>query len=259
MVFGSVALGCADARSDVDLLVVCRQVVPPVDTRRRLLASVGTDWTVANSGGENQLFPACDIGTLDDGVRAEVHYQTAPWIATVLTQVLTAGAITTEELPFRPYTLPALLQRAWVLRDSDGLVERWREQAKVYPPALQRNLLRHFVPILEEQVAELTASAAPDLGPGNCIFHLSRAWDALNSIVLAINTVYDPADRRMGQTVLPQLRYLPNDFARRITAILEGPFDAAGARRSARQLEQLANETLTLASLLEAPEGGSSL
>lgn len=246
LVFGSVASGTADSASDLDVLVVYRTAIPAIGERRRFLPTVGTDWITVDNGAQ-QLFPACDRGLLADGTRAEVHYQTAPWITAVLREVLTAGAITTERLPFRPYTLPALLQRAWVLHDGDGLVEPWREQARVYPPALQRNILDHFAPILTEQVAEFVAAAERDLGAGNCVFHLSHAWDALTSIVLAMNAVYDPADRRMHQTVIPALRVLPTDYAVRLSAILEGPFDTSGARRSARRLEQLAKETLALA------------
>lgn len=245
LIFGSVASGTADSASDLDVLVVCRTAIPPVVERRRFLPTVGTDWTTVDNGGQ-QLFPACDRGRLADGTRTEIHYQAAPWISAVLQEVLTAGAITTERLTLRPYTLPALLQRAWVLHDGDGLVERWREQARVYPPALRRNIFQHFAPILTEQVAEFVAAAERDLGPGVCIFHLSRAWDAMTSIVLAMNAVYDPADRRMHQTVIPALRVLPTDYAVRLSAILEGPFDGAGSRRSAGRLEQLAEETLAL-------------
>jgi hypothetical protein len=75
--------------------------------------------------------------------------------------------------------------------------------------------------------------------------------------VLAVNTVYDPAGWRMSQTVLPQLRFLPTDFARRITAALEGPSDAVGARRSAGQREQRTRKMGALARTLGVCEGGS--
>jgi len=243
LVIGSVATGLVDERSDVDLLVLCRSGLPPGAERAPLLAQVGTGWRFQELQA-NPLFGEADVDGLVDGVLVTVHYQTIPWIETVLAQVLEQGALTTAQMPFRPYTLPALLQRGWVLSDPDGRVGRWRERLRPFPAVLKTNLLHTFIPQLEEQRDELTAAAERDLGPRAFLFHLNWAVDALIQILYAVNEVYDPADRRTQRGVLPTLPGLPDWFLPQLTQVLQGPFDMEGARYRARLFDDLAQEAL---------------
>src|SRR6185436_7686448 len=115
LVFGSVASGHIDERSDVDMLVVCQpEIIPPAD-RTNLLSHLGEGWRFHDTSNNNPLFFDGDTDGLVEGVLVTIHYQTATWISEVLDEVLDHGAITTGKMPFRPYTLPALLQRAWLL------------------------------------------------------------------------------------------------------------------------------------------------
>lgn len=245
LVFGSVASGHVDEHSDVDILVVCEPQIISISTRQDILHSLGTEWSF-NILNENTLFADSDEG-LVDSVPISVHYQSVSWIATVLDEVLEQGAIQTSLLPFRPYTLPALLQRAWVLNDRHGKVEQWRQQSKQYPPLLKRNLLRHFMPLLHEQTEELVRSAQRNLGPMGFIFHLVRAADALRSILYAVNDIYDPADRRADQLVLPTLTNTPHNFVDRWRNVLEGPFTSSGTLHAAKEFQQLVKEVEPLA------------
>jgi hypothetical protein len=248
LVFGSVASGWVDERSDVDLLVVCRSGVPPVDERRARLSAVGSGWLFADRSDANPLFADRDSDGVVGGVQATVHYQTRPWIDSVLDQVLGAGAISTPELPFRPYTLPALLRRSWLLRDEDGFVAACRTRSEVYPTALRENICARFVPVLRSQAEDLLLCAERGLGPRPVLHHLDRATDALVSLLLALNGVYDPADKRTFQAVLPTLPWLPAGCVETLTDVLQGPFDAAGARRRATAFDRLAAEVLEAAS-----------
>jgi hypothetical protein len=232
-----------DEFSDVDLLVACRSAVPPVADRAAILSEIGSGWQY-DRRNEGSLFRVVDEDGVVNGVLVSVHYQTVPWIDTVLEAVLERGAITTEQMPFRPYTVPALLQRAWVLLDRDGDVARWCEASRTYPLLLQTNILRHFVPGLRTHVEELTRTAERDLGARNIVFFLNLAVDDLISILFALNRGYDPADRRMHTTVIPFLPYLPPGYVAAMTDILEGPFDREGARRRAQLFERLASDVL---------------
>jgi hypothetical protein len=245
LVFGSVASGQVDERSDVDMLIICRSSILPISTRERILSQIGSNWLFHKQ--YSPLFVDCDINGLVAGILVEVHYQTTSWISDVLNEVLCYGAITTEKLPFRPYTLSALLQRAWLLKDKDGTLKQWREQAQIFPKVLKLNILRHFIPILRENMAELKANAERDLGPRNFIFFLNWAVDALTSILFALNEIYDPADRRAEQTILPTLPYVPQDFIATLTEVLKGPFDKVGAFQRAQVFEGLALEVLRTA------------
>jgi hypothetical protein len=245
LVFGSVASGQVDERSDVDMLIICRSSILPISTRERILSQIGSNWLFHKQ--YSPLFVDCDVNGLVAGILVEVHYQTTPWISEVLNEVLGYGAITTEKLPFRPYTLPALLQRGLLLKDKDGTIKQWREQARNFPKVLKLNILRHFIPILHEKLAELKATAERGLGSRSFIFFLNSAVDALTSILFAVNETYDPADRRAEQTILPTLPYVPQDFISTLTKVLEGPFDKVGALQRAQAFEGLALEVLRTA------------
>jgi hypothetical protein len=182
-----------------------------------------------------------------DNVLVTLHYQKIAWIQAVLDQIISAGAITTRQLPFRPYTLAGLLQRSWLLSDKDDLVKQWRESLAIYPPALKENIIRHFKPILIEQVEELVSNAERGIGSSVFIFNLTWAIDACMSILYAINEVYDSADRRVEHTIWPHLDIAPKKFCIRLGNIMEGPFDKAAAVVKAREFKQLAKEVLELA------------
>jgi len=253
LVFGSVASGHVDEYSDVDVLVICQPEIPSLADRTSLLSSIGERWLFHDTLDDNRLFAERDTDGLIEDVLVTVHYQTASWISEVLNEVLDQGAITTEKLPFRPYTLPALLQRAWLLFDKNKLVQHWRERAIVFPRQLKLNLLRHFVPRLRENAAELKASAERSLGPRAFLFHLNWAVDAMTGILYALNEIYDPADRRAERTVLPTLHQVPRDFISQLIEILEGPFDDSGARYRAQLFGRLVGEVLEMAEVSLTP------
>ena len=104
--------------------------------------------------------------------------------------------------------------------------------------------MRQLLPVLQENTQALVESAERQLGPGLQLFFLVRAHDALKRILLAVNEVYDPADKREDLTVIPGLEWLPADFVARISYILEGPFHGRGAVERAKLFERLASEVL---------------
>lgn len=186
-------------------------------------------------------------------MRVSLHYQTVAWVNLVLRDVIEQGMISSVSMPFRAYTLPALLQRGWLVYDPNGIVTRWRERIRIFPLKLKMNILRHFVPVLREHVEDLLLTAERHLGPGTFLFLLTRATDALTSLLFAVNEIYDPADRQGEQLYLPILTKVPQDFLARLTTILQGPFDPEGAVSRAQAFARLAQETFVLAE--EAPEG----
>jgi len=152
LVFGSVALGHVDERSDVDILAICSEELVSSDERSSILARLGAGWSHNESEvefdfapGGNPLFAAGDSGGKIDDIPVEIAYQTASLIHQVLTQIVEQGVITTSQVPFRPYTLAALIQNSWVLVDKDGLVDDWRKYIASYPIALKSE---HHSPFL---------------------------------------------------------------------------------------------------------------
>jgi hypothetical protein len=58
--------------------------------------------------------------------------------------------------------------------------------------------------------------------------------------------MYDPAERHAERVILPRLKRVPARFTARLTEVLQGPFDDAGAIYRARIFEKLAADVLTL-------------
>jgi hypothetical protein len=251
-VFGSVASGLADDRSDVDLLVICRSRLIPLAARKRVLSTIGERWSFHQGPDVHDLFADQDVDGLVEEIPVTIAYQTVAWIEDVLADVVDHGAITTSKVSFRPYTMPALLLRSWVLRDPDGVVASWRDRARTYPHALRANVLQQLIPRLRDETADLVDAAERGLGPGIFLVHLTRATDALRGILLALNEVFDPADKRADQAVLPTLQRAPRNFLPILTEVLTGPFDSVGMVERAGQFHQLAEEALNLA-VLEVP------
>ncbi len=247
LVFGSVASGQIDERSDIDLFVVCRSAILPVSERQTILTTLGSGWHQQDQTQDNPLFAFRDQDGVVEGVFVTLHYQTVDWIDQVLIDVIEKGMLSTPLMPFRAYTLPALLKRGWLLQDQDGTVGRWREQIQPFPAQLQRHLLDHFIPLLHENVEELVANAERNLGPRVFLFRLNWAVDALIGMLFAVNEMYDPADRRTEHMILPTLNCVPSHFTARLTDVLEGPFDNEGARYRAHVFVQLAQEAIQLA------------
>lgn len=243
VVFGSVASGQVDTFSDIDMLVVCSEL-PSLVEREQLAVSLGL--TFINAGSDTPLFCDQDNCISKDGLELSLHYQRAEWMTAVITEVLN-GAVTTAQLPFRPYTLLGLLERGWLLTDRGGTVTAWRERLYPYPERLKQNIIRSFVPVLQESAEELLVTAQRDLGPRNIIFHLNWGVDALVSILLALNEQYDSAERRFEQAVLPRLETKPEGLDACLRDILVGPFDKKGSLHRAQIFKKLADETLELA------------
>ena len=243
LVFGSVASGEVDAASDVDIFVICHDV-PPVQTRTALISPSGL--RLEYTAHEDGLFGVVDELVHQNGLRLSLHFQRQDWLEAIVTEVL-AGAITTVNVPFRPYTLLGLLHQSQILLDKRRVVAGWLERSRTYPPRLKENLLSAFVPQLRDHAAELSETAARNLGLRTFLFHLNWGVDALTSVLLALSEQYDPASKRFESSVLPLLTHKPDDFDRRLHDILVGPFDEYGMLERARAFQMLADEVIELA------------
>ncbi len=252
LVFGSLAHGDVDERSDVNLFAVCRPEIMLVAERMRLLSQVGSDWRFGGQLNENPPFATSDTDGIVNGVPVSLHYQTASWVSNVLREVLQKGVLTTRLMPSRPSMLPALLQQGWLLLDKGKVVRKWRDQAQPFPWQLKLNLLQHYVPLLRANLEALTASAERHLGSRLFLFYLNQAVDALVSVLFAVNEVYEPGDRRAERNILLTLEKAPKDFLTRFTEVLEGPFNESGMLYRVRLFQQLAMEALNIAEAVMA-------
>ena len=239
--FGSYALGTADRHSDVDLLVLCHPSVMPVGTRQAILATLPATRCYHGQAGEmgwEEPWAAVADEVVLEAVTVDIVYQTRAWLTDVVEQVVTTGALSTSSMPFRPYTMLGLLDIGVVLYDPAGVIAGLRRRLRPYPAVLQANIVRAYEPLMMAGVAALHDYARRDIGPGAFLFHLVRVMDAMSGLLYAVNECYDPATKR-GEIALGQLPLLPEDGVRRLTGLLEGPFDAGGRRRVVAALATL--------------------
>ncbi len=244
LITGSTALGHVDERSDIDIIVITRSTIMPACERSSRLSTLGHSWQWDILTGNAIFGERADKDGVVDNKQVTVCYQTVPVVSETVSEVLNNGALSTAYMPFRPYTLIALLQRCILLVDKDDLVAGWRSQSRHYPPCLKQNIQQAFMPSLQEATDELVATAERKLGALGFLFHLNHAVDALLSLLYALNEVYDPAERRAQLVILPTLQQVPHDFINQLTDILEGPFDPIGALQRAYQFRQLVQEVL---------------
>ena len=207
--FGSVCYGVVNENSDIDLLVICQPEIPDIPQRKILLSEVGEGWEYSAYGSD--MFPVVDTHGVVNGTEVEVHYQTFAWIAQVLDEVIGQGAITSDLLPYRPYTLPGLLQRSLVLFDRDNVVEKWKNLVAEYPTALKRNLLTNETLALRRWLSEAKKLGAGEAGEKA----LREVRESATILLCAVNEVHYPEERRMEKTLLPQLTDVPSKFMQR--------------------------------------------
>jgi len=222
ILFGSGAYGVVSNRSDIDLEVVCNPEIPSRADRETLLSQIAPDWEIHAYGFENSPFPTIDTHRNVDGIKVEVHYQTAKWIDAVVTAVVEHGATTMALCSHRPYTVPALIQRGLVLFDRENFAQKWREESREYPPNLKQNILVKGIPSLQNQMISLKAliqkkSAVVDVrniqrNQRNVLYY---ALDALTTVLFAINEIYDPAQNHIEETVFPELTTIPDRLIER--------------------------------------------
>jgi predicted nucleotidyltransferase len=246
--FGSYAVGAQDNHSDIDLYVVCTPALLSAIERQTLLACIPNAVDVQlgheTPGWDNSWSLLSDTLSVA-GQRFELSYNTAMWLEAVVDKVMSDGATSLPEMPFRPYTVAGMLANAVMLYDSKGTLAGLIERLYPYPALLKENLLREFWPILHAELADLRDCAMRDIGNTAFLFHLWRACDALIQILFALNEHYDPASKR-SEGELARLTCLPKRFLVRYAQMLEGPFTSAGRRTIAGELATLVQETADL-------------
>ncbi len=229
--FGSMALGTADAQSDVDILAICDPTIPTLATRRhcfqRQPSLADLQLHRVTPGWNDPWAPQTDTFIVNH-TRYDVSYNTHTWLIHIVQGVHANGATSLPGIPFRLYTVLGLLSTAVILYDPQHIAHTLVQQTHPYPALLQTHILDEFVPIMGDGVQELRDYASRDIGNTAFLFQLFRVCDALCSVLFAINETYAPAAKRVEQR-LAHLPKLPHDFVPRYTRVLEGPF--MGAQR----------------------------
>ena len=241
VVFGSVAYGAVASHSDIDLWAICDPGIPEKGCREEALSKLVPGWKLDAFRFRDFHLRVIDLHKDVDGKEVSVGYQCVDWVEAVVSAVTERGVMGIDLCPRRPYTIPALIQRCRVIFDHDGNVEEWRHRVRKYPAALKQRILARGLPKLEQQIQTILSvdSMTDGLQEDESIEHLDRtkgrikkmgvsalksrtiddALDAAATVLFALNEVYDPKQRNLETTVLPELKEVPNQFLDRWTKI----------------------------------------
>ena len=242
--FGSYAMGTNDARSDIDLYVICRPQIPAAAQRRAALSAAGNVEELrldqAQPAWENQWCPCNDRLTLD-GIQFDVLYNTLDWVQSVVSQVKTSGAATLPQLKFRPYTFLGLLENSVILYDAEGTLCQIVAGLYPYPPALRRSLIAASLDVIHGSLEDMQDYNCRAIGNTAFLFHFWRVIDATSTLLFALNERYDPAAKRLEE-VYRRLPRLPANFLDRYNDLLETPLTPPGRRKIVAGLQALTME-----------------
>lgn len=242
--YGSVAMHMEDDWSDIDLFVLCEPAVPTEQERRDVLARV-PEVAAIEIGASSAGFDAEWVHTQDTvligGLPCDLAYNTIGWLSIVVGHVLTNGHDPLPELPFRPYTLLGLLESSLLLFDREGTLKDVLRSIRPYPSKLRVDLVSLGMTILRESLQDLRDYERRRIGNAAFAFHLNRMSDSLCMVLYALNEQYDPATKRVEQS-LAALPLLPADFLRRYEEVLSLPLDPEGRQSVMRQYELLTED-----------------
>ncbi len=257
MCIGSVAMHMVDDMSDLDLYVLCEPVVLSEQQRRDLLSCIpgvsAIEIGVSSAGFDDEWVSTQDKVRIDN-ILCDIAYNTVGWFRTIVGHVLANGNDPLPQLPFRPYTLLGLLENSMVLFDRDCVIKDLTQSIRPYPSKLRTDLVSLGMMVLKEALEELQDYQKRGIGNAAFAFHLNRISDSLCMVLYALNESYDPATKRVEQS-LKTLPKLPNDCMQRYEEVLSLPLDSLGRQRAIDQYELLIRD---LSELCEAERVGWS-
>jgi hypothetical protein len=131
-VTGSVALGIADERSDVELNLWC-EALPTIAQRAAWIASVGGE-TRSNQG---EPWPD---GTIEATFRVDGVWIEAGWMTKARFDETLRGILAAVVLGHDRLQMAWIIERAVELRTT-GLLARWRSELATYPEPLREKVI----------------------------------------------------------------------------------------------------------------------
>ncbi len=246
LLFGSRAMGWADSRSDCDLYVVCGPKIPSVTERKKILKKIkGIRRLVFESpnGNPGWIVPGDKFNF--QNYRFDCGYQKLTWLNDLLRNIRKNGPLSLPQMLHKPYTILGLLENSIVLYDKQGNIAKLLHRTRPFPPALKQNLIREGLRLCTESLAEMNDYNRRDIGNTAFLFHLTRALDAICSVLFAANEKYDPATKRV-EKFLETLTLKPTRFMNRYHKILSGPFTQQGRKQIIKTLHRLISDLTNL-------------
>jgi hypothetical protein len=224
VVAGSVARGYADQFSDIELPIFWDKL-PSDSARLEIAAALGGEFIYGYNG------PAKEDQLLIDGVQVDLWPLTIAREEEVLSAVL-------EDFSTDLGHLNALETiRTCLPLYGQGIIQGWKERARVYPDGLAEKLIRQH--LASFSASELCLLARRD-NPTSFQAQLCHLQQEVFLVLLALNRQYFPTFKWLYRS-LESLEIKPGEIGRRFRAAFQSSPEEAAAD-TARILE----ETLAL-------------
>lgn len=209
--YGSYAEGTQDAKSDIDLLIICDEPIPEVNVRKKIYEqnqAKQIKMQITHDNWETAWTPINDECILQ-GIKVEIGYNQSTWTQEKIFKIVEEGQTTFEDFEFRPYTFLGLLENSVCLFEKDNYITQLRKQLRPFSPQLKKAIIDENISIFNESIIELEDFNQRDIGLLAFQFMLFRGLDAAIQILFAINEAYYPASKReekhlMRLSTIPQ-------------------------------------------------------
>ncbi|HET9843093.1 MAG TPA: nucleotidyltransferase domain-containing protein, partial [Gammaproteobacteria bacterium] len=224
--YGSYAEGTQDEKSDIDLLVICDDLIPESSVRYKIYEKNNGQQIKLQKPHENWETTWTPINDefLYKGKKIEIGYNLSSWVKDVVNKIVNEGKTTLEDFQFRPYTFLGLLENSVCLFEKENFISLIRKQIRPFPPTLKAEIVKENFSIFNESLEDLEDFNHRDIGLLAFQFMLFRGLDAAIQIIFAINEVYYPASKREEKHLM-RLPKLPQGMHELIYDLLPGFFN----------------------------------
>jgi hypothetical protein len=238
---GAHAKGVADAKSDLDLYLFARQVLP-AEKRARLCQQWGIALQSVTSWGAPGAFVQGGTDFYLDGLKVECWLRNVDYVDEIVDEckrgIVRREFVTWTVMGFYRHCTLSDLSNMRPVEDPGGILARWKAAVSAYPPKLRATILE-------------THLQAAQFWPDN--FHYRTAVERcdviyttgivqqvvhnLIQVLFALNRAYFPGDKRLALAV-KHLDVKPQEASRRIVELLS-PGDGLARTTLDRQRGEL--------------------
>jgi predicted nucleotidyltransferase len=228
IVGGSVARGCADRYSDVEMGIFWDEPPSAAELCAAMERLRGTEWELDPYNADEDVWYE-EYGV--DGLKLDLRHMTVARMGEVLAAVVDGGDLSEER-----QQIIAAVQDGVALHGT-LLIEKWQARATVYPGSLARAMVRKYLSLPPWWSVPMLAERG-DLPLVYGAF--KEATGGIFGGLLGLNRIYHPGLKWIDRT-LAALQLAPPDLVARLKQVFRVE-PLAGAR----QMQQLVEETYTL-------------
>jgi hypothetical protein len=242
---GSHAKGVADERSDLDLYVFAREVLPNEERTRLIERLPGVTGIV--SWGQTEPFIQAGTDFYLARQKVEVWLRNADYMADTIGDcragIVRHDMVTWTVMGFYNHCALSDVSKMRALEDPYGILARWQAAVSEYPPELRDAIIGRHMQAARFWPGNFHCLSAVERGDVIYVAGIvQQVVDNLIQVLFALNRVYFPGEKKLA-AALDHLPVKPEAFVARIERLV---FPAATA-----EVGYLGEQSRELAALVE--------